>query len=146
MHHFEEAGFLQRIIDDMISKDGWAVVYRSLDHSAYMDIRTVGLPQSFSHCNLQITACVHIPIAVYIFRHFVDQIKKNIPLRLDHTYTGILQNNIKLKQYDLGEEKVYRIIIADRKGRYPDDPDCDVDFKFQEHNLKLLYVLHPRNS
>lgn len=146
MQHFDDFGFMQRILEDMISKDGWAVMHRDWYHSAYVDIRTIGLPENFDHYNLQITAYMHIPIAVYIFRQFVEQIKNKIPLQLDCIYTGILKHHmLKLKKYELDEETVYRIIVSDKQGRFPNDPDCDVDFKFQEYNLRLLHILYPRD-
>ena len=98
---------------------------------------THGLPESFNHPDLQIALAVKKETAMNILGTVIDLIKEGQEIKDGmHLFNVICDYCIKAYKTTEDGRDIIRLLLPDRAGIFPDNPNCDEPFKIQMYDDK----------
>ncbi|MNS48792.1 hypothetical protein D3C71_1358880 [compost metagenome] len=117
-------------------KHGWYVHYVPEDnYGAGANVHTHGLPESFSHLDIQCTLPVRQDIIHTIFIELAERIKRGETFVVNQQYDDIIHHFcVEFIPAVENDRTVLRLVLPDKEGRLPSDPACDPYYKRQYDN------------
>lgn len=128
---------------EMMDKHGWIVdcVFDSVDSKCQTgtgaDIHTHGLVENMNHKDLQIVLPIQAEKAHGVLCTIVKLIKEGKKFEAGKCYSGILQNNLKVRFVEATEHDrtVLRVILPDQNGKLHHNT-LETPFKVQYNGLR----------
>jgi len=130
---------MQRMIDEIVASEGWAMIYHRRDSILYCDYQTCGLPEVYSHPNLQIVLPLSMEQARQMLMALIHYIQMGVLFEPGNEYVDILEgHSLRVSQHRNEGENVLRVIVSDETRKFPEHPECDPVYAYQEN--KFSYV------
>lgn len=114
---------------------GFHIWYLTEKNSEMINCFTIGLEESYSHKNIQITLPLEKDKCANIIHALVDQIKSGKAISVNNIHDGLLNFSFLALDVDKSSQTmdfpVIRIIIPDSNGKFAHEEECDSHFKKQ---------------
>ena len=110
---------------------GWYTHY--VPNGKWINAHTHGIEEKFEHPDLQVVLALPPNTVSGLFHSAIERIIAGHKLLPDQLHEGIIKGYpIKTHKSVEGDRSVLRIILPDKQGRFPGDPDCAPLFDNQE--------------
>ena len=130
MTNWERRMAVQNHIKKMLETHGWVLhtVYdREGDNplNGLANIHTEGLPENFSHKNIQVVLPVSAQVIYPIVYGMMEKIKTGYVFEPNQRNSEVLEGaDVYFQEIAQGNETYLRMIMPDREGRLPNEEGC----------------------
>lgn len=100
---------------------------------------TIGLTARYHHLELQIVVDLGPEVICYILNTLGDAVRNGHCLRDGDIIDGVIRDfPIHIKRMRSDGVELFRVLLPDENGRFPDDPKCNKIFALQVQPLENL--------
>ncbi|MEK5036187.1 DUF4262 domain-containing protein [Paenibacillus sp. FSL R7-0302] len=116
---------------------GWHanVVPSSQYDGIHANYNTNGVKESFGHLDFQVILPIEPKQTHAVIISLIESIKQGKVYEEGVLYDGIIGFPMGFKRFVECGREVLRLMIPDRLGRHPDDPECEEFFKIQMNDF-----------
>lgn len=123
--------------DAAMKRYGWYAHFVPLPDQWENNAHTHGFVESAGHCDIQIVVPMSPEHCHLIFTDLYARIKQGLQLHHGDEVPDLIKDRdnvsrpVRIVAAHEEGRAVYRLVFPDRAWRFPDDPQCDVDFARQ---------------